>query len=82
MVVPECVASLEPPLLRVAYGTSRRSQPVGAGCFLLDDPAHLKIAGLWKPARFSVKNPVILPWTLGAFLKWSIQLGDVANLVR
>jgi hypothetical protein len=58
----------DPPLLRVAYGTSKRPRPVGAGCFLLHDPVHLKLAGLWRPTRFNMKNLVVLPWTLGAFL--------------
>lgn len=58
----------EPPLLRVAYGTSQRPRPVPAGCFLVEDPEHLKVAGLWKATRFNLKNLVILPWSLGAFV--------------
>ncbi|MBS0461324.1 MAG: type II toxin-antitoxin system PemK/MazF family toxin [Proteobacteria bacterium] len=58
----------EPPLLRVAYGTSQKPRPIGTGCFLLDDPEHLKVAGLWKPTRFNMRNLVVVPWTLGAFV--------------
>ena len=65
----------EPPLLRVAYGTSQKPRPVTAGCFLLEDPEHLKIAGLWKPTRFNMKNLVVLPWTLGSFLNAPSETG-------
>lgn len=58
----------DPPLLRVAYGTSQKPRPIVAGCFLIESPEHLKVAGLWKPTRFNMKNLVVLPWTLGAFL--------------
>ena len=58
----------EPPLLRVAYGTSQKPRPVTAFCFLLEYLVYLKSAGLWKPTRFNMKNLVVLPWTLAAFL--------------
>ncbi|MHB8447847.1 MAG: type II toxin-antitoxin system PemK/MazF family toxin [Rudaea sp.] len=66
-----------PPLLRVAYGTSQKPRPVGAGCFLVENAEHLKLAGLWKPTRFNMKNLVVLPWTLGAFVNAPGEAGMV-----
>lgn len=57
-----------PALLRVAYGTSQKPLPDTVGCFLLKDPKYLKLAGLRNATRYNMKNLVLLPWTLGAFL--------------
>ncbi|MBS0456650.1 MAG: type II toxin-antitoxin system PemK/MazF family toxin [Proteobacteria bacterium] len=59
-LVVSVMDSREPPLLRVAYGTSQKPRPTGVGCYLLEDPEHLKVAGLWKPTRFNMRNLVVL----------------------
>jgi hypothetical protein len=66
----------DPMLLRVAYGTSQKPRPVRAGSFLVEAPEHLKIAGLWKPTRFDMKNLVVLPYTLGAFVNAPGESGN------
>lgn len=67
-LVVSVMDSRNPPLLRVAYGTSQKPRPVGAGCFLVEDAEQLKLAGLWKPTRFIMKYLIVLPWILGAFV--------------
>jgi hypothetical protein len=65
----------EPVRLRVAYGTSKRPKPVTRGCFLIDREAELKVAGLHVPTRFDMKNLVVLPYTLSAFMNAPGELG-------
>jgi hypothetical protein len=65
----------EPIRLRVAYGTSKRPKPVTRGCFLVEKASELKVAGLSVPTRFDMKNLVVLPYTLSAFLNAPGELG-------
>lgn len=65
----------EPVRLRVAYGTSQRPKPIPRGCFLIEKESELRVAGLRVPTRFDLKNLVVLPYTLSAFMNAPGELG-------
>jgi len=58
---------VDPPRLRVAYGTTKKVRPVGKGQFLISQPSHLVHAGLSSETRFSMQNIVILDYTANWF---------------